>query len=150
MAHYVTTVETGWDPAATYAYLAEFSNVGEWDPGVRSARSLSDDPLATGARFEVVVSAMGRDTPLTYETISSEPPRRVVLRAESATLVSLDALRFEPLPDGGTAVTYEADLRLKGLLRAFDPILRLAFGRIGDAARDGLAARLAEPPPSSA
>lgn len=150
MARYVTTVETGWDPATTYAYLAEFSNVGEWDPGVKSARRLSDDPLATGAQFEVVVSVMGRDTPLTYETISSEPPQRVVLRAESATLVSLDTLRFESLPGGGTAVTYEADLQLKGLLKVFEPVLGLAFDRIGDAARDGLAARLAEPPPSSA
>lgn len=149
MARYETTVQTGWDPAATYAYLAEFSNVADWDPGVVSARSLSDDPLATGARFEVVARAFGRETPLTYETISSEPPQRVVLRAETATLISLDELRFEALPGGGTAVTYEADLRLKGPLKALDPVLKLAFKRIGDAARDGLAARLAEPPPPS-
>jgi hypothetical protein len=150
VARYETTVETEWDPATAYAYLAEFSNVADWDPGVVSARNLSDDPLATGARFEVVARAFGRETPLTYETVSSEPAKEVVLRAESATLISLDTLRFEALPGGGTAVTYDADLRLKGALRAFEPLLRLAFKRIGDAARDGLAARLAEPPPSSA
>lgn len=147
MAHYVTTVKTDWDPATAYAYLAEFSNVAEWDPGVKAARSLSEDPLAVGARFEVTASGFGgREIPLTYETTEADPPRRVVLRAENSTLISLDTLTFEPA-GGGTEVTYDADLSLKGPLRVFDLGLRLVFGRIGDAARDGLAERLAGPPP---
>ena len=47
--------------------------------------------------------------------------------------------------DGGTAVTYTADLRLRGPLRLFDPVLQVLFNRIGDNARDGLAARLRPP-----
>jgi hypothetical protein len=35
-------------------------------------------------------------------------------------------------------VRYDADLRLKGPLRLADPLLRVAFSRIGDRARDGL------------
>jgi hypothetical protein len=32
----------------------------------------------------------------------------------------------------GTRVTYDADLALKGLLRIVDPVLALAFNRVGD------------------
>ncbi len=35
-------------------------------------------------------------------------------------------------------VTYEADLSLKGVLRIGDPLLGLAFRRIGDRAAAGL------------
>ena len=42
-------------------------------------------------------------------------------------------------PDGaGSAVTYDADLRLNGVLRLGDLGLRLMFGRIGDRAAAGL------------
>ncbi len=149
MARYVTTVKTAWDPETAYAYLAEFSNVAEWDPGVKEASSLSADPLAAGARFEVTVSGFaGREIPLTYETTEADPPKRVVLRAENSTLISLDTLTFEPTADGGTEVTYDADLTLKGALRILDPALKLVFGRIGDAASDGLAKRLAGAAPA--
>jgi hypothetical protein len=45
-------------------------------------------------------------------------------------------------PGRGTRVTYDADLSLKGPLRLADPLLALAFRRVGDRARDGLRARL--------
>lgn len=62
MARYVASVETSWDREQAFAYLAEFSNVSEWDPGIPRARALSADPLAVGARFEVVSEFMGRET----------------------------------------------------------------------------------------
>ena len=40
--------------------------------------------------------------------------------------------------DGGCLVTYVADLSLKGVLRIGDPLLGLAFRRIGDRAAAGL------------
>ena len=150
MANYTTTVETEWSPEAAFGYLAEFSNVAEWDPGVSSARSISADPLSVGARFEVEASFLGRAVPLVYETIEISQPRMVTLRADSGTFVSLDTLTFEPAPGGGTAVTYDATLTFKGPLRIFDPALKLAFNRLGDKARDGLADRLAGQLPAPA
>ncbi len=40
--------------------------------------------------------------------------------------------------DEGTLVTYDAELTLNGVLGLADPLLRLAFGRIGDKAAAGL------------
>jgi hypothetical protein len=147
MAGYSTTVKTDWDQRTAYDYLAEFSNVSDWDPSIPEARSLSPDPLAVGAEFEVEVEAFGRRTTMPYRTIEADPPNKVVLRSDSGSLVSVDTLSFTPEPGGGTAVTYDADLTLKGPLKLADPLLQLLFNRMGDKARDGLAKRLAEPAP---
>jgi len=143
MARYVATVTTPRSPEEAFDYLADFSTVEEWDPGVRRARAISEERRAKGAQFEVVARFLGRDVPLTYETVEIERPRRVMLRAENENLVSLDTISFRPLPQGGgTEVTYDADLSLKGPRRLAEPLMRLLFGRVGDRAKAGLAERL--------
>ena len=47
-------------------------------------------------------------------------------------------MTFDLKPGGGTIVTYDADVTLKGALRAFELPFRLVFRRLGDSARDGL------------
>jgi len=148
MARYVASVETLWEREEAFAYLADFAHIEDWDPGVVRAQGLSADSLAIGARFEVHSSFLGRKIPLVYETVEIEAPRRVLLRADTPTAVSLDEMTFDLRPGGGTIVTYDADLRLKGPLRAFDLALRLAFQRLGDNARDGLRRKLGEPVPA--
>jgi len=149
MARYVTTAKTDWDPETAFDYLAEFSHVADWDPGVSRGRSVSADPLEVGAQFEVEASFLGRSVPLTYETVEIERPRRVTVRADSGTFSSVDTLTFEPEPSGGTLVTYDADLRLKSALKLLDPLLAIGFNRIADKARDGLRERLAGDPPAA-
>ena len=80
---------------------------------------------------------LGRKAALTYRIVEFEPGKAVTLRGENATVVSLDRITFEP-SDGGTRVTYDADLALKGPLRIADPLLGLAFDRVGDRALEGL------------
>ncbi|MFN8113299.1 MAG: SRPBCC family protein [Solirubrobacterales bacterium] len=149
MARYTATVESAWDRKEAFAYLADFANISDWDPGVVRADRHTAEPLAVGARFEVTTSYMGRESTLVYETIEIEPPRKVVLRAETGTFTSLDVMTFDLRPGGGTLVTYDADLAMKGIARLAELPMRLAFRRIGDAARDGLRNRLAEAPPRS-
>ena len=62
-------------------------------------------------------------------------------RAENGTIVSLDTITVEG-DEEGSVVTYDAELTLKGPLQVFDPLLRLAFNRIGDKAARGLVAAL--------
>lgn len=149
MARYTATVETTWDREEAFEYLADFATISDWDPGVVRSKRLTDEPLAVGARFEVTTSYMGRESVLVYETIEIEPPRRVLLRAETGTLTSLDEMTFDLRPGGGTLVTYDADLGLKGVAKLAELPMRLAFRRIGDAARDGLRNRLADAPPAA-
>ncbi len=149
MARYVATAETAWERDIAFSYLADFSHGSEWDPSIPRARCLTEDPLAVGARFEVAFEMLGRESELTYETIEIEAPRRVLLRAEMPTAVSLDEMTFDIRPGGGTVVTYDADIQFKGAAKLLDLPFRLLFQRIGDKARDGLRERLSEPQPRS-
>ena len=84
----------------------------------------------------------GVTSALTYRTIEVDRPRRLLLVAETSTVASRDEITLTEIADGGTAVTYSADLRLRGALRLFDPLLGVFFSRLGNnaAPRDGSAA----------
>jgi carbon monoxide dehydrogenase subunit G len=138
MARYVTKVRTARSPQDVFAYMADLRNFAEWDPGVKKAVQVEGDGGGPAASFDVTVSG----TTLRYVTKEYHAPRNLLVVAESATLVSTDRVTVEPL-DGGSLVTYDADLRLKGVLRIADPLLKLAFGRIGDRAAAGLRTALA-------
>jgi hypothetical protein len=120
-----------------FSYLSDFSTTAEWDPGVVQAERLTAGPLGEGTEFRVVAEFMGRKVPLTYVVTEFDPPARIVLRGESATVVSLDEITVAPAGDGAL-VTYDARLVLKGPLRLADPLLGLAFKRIGDRAATGM------------
>jgi carbon monoxide dehydrogenase subunit G len=137
MAHYTASIETPRPLAETFAYLSDFSTTEQWDPGVVEAERLGDAPVGPGTEFRLVAEFLGRRTALTYRIVEFEPRNAVTLRGENATVVSLDRITFEP-SDGGTRVTYDADLALKGPLRIADPLLGLAFDRVGDRALEGL------------
>ena len=142
MARYVTTVESTRSREDAFAYLSDFSNALEWDPGVvgaeRAGQRRGDGRQRVPARDRV----HGSPGPPTYRVIELEAPRRVTFLAETGTLTSLDTIPTFEQRGEGSSVTYDADLRLKGPLKLADPLLRLAFKSIGDKARDGLRTHL--------
>ncbi len=83
---------------------------------------------------------------LRYEVITWERPNRLVVRAETSTLTSLDEILVEPAPDGATVI-YDAELRFRGGLRFANPVLGVGFTRIGNRAAAGLRRVLAADSP---
>lgn len=136
MAHYRTTIPSTLSTPDALAYLADFTSAATWDPSVVEARRLDDGPIAPGARFLIVSRVNGRDVPLEYEIVQLDA-HQVVLRAESARLVGVDVITVEPAP-GGSSVTYDADIALKGAARLLDPLLALLFRRMAGRAAGGL------------
>ena len=137
MAHYNASVHTRQPPDEMFAYLSDFSSTQEWDPGVIEAERIGDAPVLEGTEFRLLASFLGRQTPLTYRIVEYDPPHAVTFRGESSTVVSLDRITFEPA-DGGTRITYDADLAPKGLFKLAGPLLGVAFKRVGDRALAGL------------
>jgi carbon monoxide dehydrogenase subunit G len=142
MVHYRRRLVVPVPLDETYRYLSRFSSAAEWDPGVSSARMVTPDPVGLGSVFALDAVFMGNQVPLRYEIVEFDPPNRVVLVAENASVRSTDAITFTADSSGGTVIQYDADLALKGLARLAAPIFALAFRRIGDRASDGLLATL--------
>ena len=133
MARYVTTVRTTKTPAEVFAYMADLRNFADWDPGVKKVVQAKGDAGGADAEFDVTVSG----TTLRYVTETYEPNSDLLVVAKSSMLKSTD--RITVVADGATTlVTYDALLELNGVLRFADPLLGLAFGRIGDRVAAGL------------
>lgn len=137
MAHYRASIDTKRPRAEVFAYLSDFSTTREWDPGVVDAERLNGQTVGEGSEFRLVARFLGRKNELTYRIVEYDPPVAVTLLGANATVVSRDRITFE-ITAQGTRITYDADLALKGLLRIADPVLGLAFSRVGDRAVAGL------------
>jgi uncharacterized protein YndB with AHSA1/START domain len=142
MPRFVDTVSSPAPREAVFDYLADFASVREWDPTVTEARALDPGGPRLGARYRVVVKALGRETPYEYETIEFERPSLVVVRAETPTVVSLDTITFAE-SGSGTDVTYDAQLDLKGVARVFGLPMAFGFRRLAQNAKAGLERELA-------
>ncbi len=136
MARYVTKIAAPLSPEAAFAYLADVTRFAEWDPGVKRAVRVAGNGPGLGAAYDLTVVAGGTSV-MRYEVTEYDAPRRIRLVASTALLASIDEIEVEP-SGSGSIVTYDAKLTLRGPLGLFDPLLRVAFARIGDRGAAGL------------
>ncbi len=146
MARYATTVRTRLSPSEAFAYVAELTNLPEWDPGVRTAAQVHGDGPGPDAVYEVTLSG-ARPMTLTYETTSYDGDAlTTTLIATHSWFRSIDTVTASASGDGAdlttTELTYDARLELRGPLALGDLLLRPIFNKIGDRAAAGLARAL--------
>jgi carbon monoxide dehydrogenase subunit G len=127
--------------AECFAYVADFTTVAEWDPGIHSSRRLSGEG-GVGTVYEVEAEFRGNVMPFTYTVTGFEQDRSIVLDGVGEKATSVDSIDFAPGADGGTRITYSADFRLKGVLRVAEPFLGSTFRSLARKALQGLEAKL--------
>jgi len=125
----------------SFAYVADFTTVAEWDPGIHASRKVSGDG-GIGTVYEVQAEFRGKTMPFTYTVTAFEAGRRIVLDGVGEKATSLDTIAFEPAGDGSTRITYTADFELKGVLRVAEPFLGGTFRTLARKALAGLAEKL--------
>lgn len=125
-----------------WEFISDFANSEAWDPGVASARKVTEGDVRVGTCYALQVVFNGKEMPMTYEVTEYEPTRRVVLHGDGSPITAVDDIRFTATPDGGTKIDYVADLRLKGVLKIAAPLLRGKFAETGRAAIEGMRAAL--------
>jgi len=145
MARYRGTVISNRSAEETFDYMADFANAAEWDPGTATAERLDAGEVGLGSAFRLGVRIGSRTTPLDYRIVAFDRPHRVALLGESDTIRSEDTMTVVPAADGGSVLTYDADLTLKGGFALANPFLGLFFDRIGDKGVGGLRATLGGP-----
>lgn len=142
MADYTGTAQSPKPVSEVFPYMADFSNTKDWDPNItETAVTSTGDPVRIGATFHVVQGGGMTKVELDYETIELVPDRKVVLRAETDSLVSVDTITVAP-EGAGSLVTYEVDITLKGARKLAEPVMALMLARIGKEAQDGLRKQL--------
>ena len=105
-----------------FAYLADFENANEWDPGTLSTTRTSGDG-GLGTTYDNTSEFMGRTVDLAYETITYDVPTRVQIRGRNGRTTTTDSLSFTALPDGGTSIHYRADFDFPFLIRLVAPFV---------------------------
>jgi carbon monoxide dehydrogenase subunit G len=139
---YRKTIEVPGTATDAFTYVSDFSRVSEWDPGVVESRALGFEArIEVGSRFEVVALFRGNRQRFEYVVTEFEDGRRISLLGDGEKARSRDEISVAEV-DGKTQITYEADIRLKGVRRALEPFLGRMFRRMGDDALDGLRRKL--------
>jgi carbon monoxide dehydrogenase subunit G len=130
------SVETTAPPATVFAYLSDFTNTNEWDPGTVNTVLASGDG-GVGTTYHNTSKFMGRETELTYEVVTHQPNAVFALRGENSSVIAHDTMDIAAL-GSGSKVTYTADFEFKGLGKLVAPLLRPALKKLGDEAEEGL------------
>jgi carbon monoxide dehydrogenase subunit G len=123
--------------AEVFAYLADFSNTAEWDPGVAEATQTSEGPVGLGSTFDLVALFRGRRVPVRYEVTLYEPSSRVVLVGRNKNFTGTDDIGVEAEGDG-TRVSWNADFQMNGPAKLLQPFLGGVFEKLSIEAMEGL------------
>ncbi|WP_375485567.1 SRPBCC family protein [uncultured Jatrophihabitans sp.] len=109
-------------------YLKDFGNAVDWDPGTETCTRNDSGPIAVGANWHNVSKIMGVKAELTY-TLEKLEADEIVLVGKNDSATSTDTLTFRPA-DGGTEITYRADLEMHGAAKLASPIMKLEFEKL--------------------
>jgi carbon monoxide dehydrogenase subunit G len=99
-------------PEDVFAYLADVSNLTEWQSGVHSAEIEGGGAATAGARVVESRTMLGKEMTTTLEIVDFEPPRLFTLRALDGP--ALLTIRHELEPSGGETelrVVVEGDVK---------------------------------------
>ena len=94
---------------AVYEYLAEMTNIVDWDPSVASASRLTAGTLRVGSRFQLAVAVGPRQVPMTYEIAEMTAPARLVLRGRGEGFTAIDDITLTT-DRGMTHIDYRVTL----------------------------------------
>lgn len=143
MPRITRTIITETPRDTVFSYLADFGNAPEWDPGTAQSNQRHSGGARLGQVYDLVVTWGNRTLPMVYETTALLPGRQVTFAGDGSTTRAVDTLTFEDLPNGGTEVTYVADITLKWPYRVAEPFLGRKFAQLGDEAESSLTRILA-------
>jgi polyketide cyclase/dehydrase/lipid transport protein len=108
------------DPPAVAAFMTDPANDPRWIGGLREAELLGEGPVSVGSRVRRVAYFLGRRVEYVNEVLALDATR-LDMRSVKAPFPMHITYRFEPAPNGGTAVSNHVR---GGGLRLFAPLVR--------------------------
>ncbi|WP_027346451.1 SRPBCC family protein [Hamadaea tsunoensis] len=140
MIHISRTFAVDKPPETVVAYLADFANATEWDPGTVRCTKVSAGPVQVGSTWTNVSKVLGRQTELTYRLTRLEADR-VTLVGTNKTATSTDDITVRP-SSNGSEITYDATIEFHGIANLATPFLKIEFERLGTATEESMRAAI--------
>jgi hypothetical protein len=97
-------VRVNRDPAAVAAYMTDPANDPEWIGGLREAELLGDGPVTIGSRVRRVAYFLRRRIEYVNEILALDE-HQLDMQSVKAPFPMRITYRFDPAPEGGTAVS---------------------------------------------
>jgi carbon monoxide dehydrogenase subunit G len=117
-------------PATVIDYLKDFGNAEQWDPGTQSCTRQDDGPIREGSSWHNVSKIVGVEAELTY-TLDTLAPEQLVFVGKNDSSTSTDTITVEP-HEGGSVLTYRADLEMHGVAKVLSPAMKLVFEKLAN------------------
>lgn len=121
---------------AVFARLTDIGELPRWQPAVREAAITSAGPLGVGSTVRLVVDAGGQRTEAVGRVVDYQAGEKIALEARAGPADLLASFRVTPLGPGQSRVWLGTDIKLGGLLRFAEGMVR---GRIEAEAPDAAA-----------
>ncbi len=142
MVHVQRTFTVDKPAAQVVAYLADFANAEQWDPGTQTCtRTGGGGPVEVGATWANVSKVLGRETELQY-TLEVLEPGHITLVGRNDTATSTDDITVTDVPDGAEVV-YDSSIELHGAAKLSAPVLKIEFERLGNKTVEGITSAIA-------
>lgn len=123
-------------PERVIEYLKDFVHATEWDPGTEECTQTTPGPVAVGTQWHNKSKIAGVSTELTY-TLEKLADDTLVFVGRNDTATSTDTITVVP-QGGGSEITYEAVIEMKGAAKVASPLVKLVFEKIGSDTEDDM------------
>lgn len=128
MVRYSGTIKTAHNRARVWELISDWSNLALWDMNVKANTPRAGTPTSgVGAEWDCKFEFNGTKTDARYRCVEWDAERRAVFEASSTFVRSRDTIEVADVPGGGTAVTAEFQLYLRGILSPFSFVLNGAM-----------------------
>ena len=107
---------------AVFAYLSDFENTNEWDPGTVSTQRTSGDG-GLGTVYANTSEFVGRKVDLVYTTVGYDEPTFFSCQGKNKQSTATDAMTFTRVEGDRTQIHYRATFEFHGITKLLAPLV---------------------------
>jgi carbon monoxide dehydrogenase subunit G len=105
-----------------FDFAVDVRNEPRYNPHMRRAEQITDEPIGVGTRFRAEISSMRRTVPMVTEMTAYERPRRYASSTHLSFMDTKGIVTFEPVPEG-TRMQWSWQVEPRGVVRLMTPIM---------------------------
>jgi hypothetical protein len=115
-------IEVAQPPETVFDTVADERNEPRYNPRLREVEKITPGPIGKGTQFRARTAAQRRNFEMIIEFTEFDRPHRLDSLTRLGSMEIGYAVTFEPTP-GGTRMCWSGDLRPRGPLALFKPVL---------------------------